>query len=187
MSTVPTKEPSTIRAGDFLTWSKDLSPDYRADQGWALAYTLINATTKLTINASADGAKFLVSVPAATSAGYAAGGYDWMARVSKGTEIYTVGSGRIQIEPNWAALSAYDGRSHARKMLEAIESAYEGRASNTQLEMEINGRRIQYMGAEELIKWHSHYKALVVQEDQAERFARTGINPRRVGVRLRRV
>lgn len=186
MATVPTTEPTSIRAGDFLTWLKTLS-DYPANAGWSLTYTLINSTTKLTITAGASGADFLVSVSAATSAGYAAGDYTWMARVTKATEIYTVGQGSITILPNLAALAIFDGRTHAKTMLEAIEAAFEGRASSTQLEYELNGRRIRNFSLEELITWRSYYKAEVAHEAAVESLAQTGINRRRIGVRCVRV
>lgn len=185
-ATVPTIEPASLRAGDFLTWLKTLA-DYPANAGWTLAYTLINATSKITITASASGADHLVSVPAATTAGYTAGTYQWMARVTKATEIYTVGSGSMIVQQNLAALTTFDGRSHATKMLEAIEAAFEGRASQTQMEMEINGRRLRHYGMDELIKWRSFYKAEVAKEASAASLARTGINRNRIGVRCTRV
>ena len=185
-ATIPATEPSSFRAGDLLAWTKSLS-DYPANAGWALVYTLINSATKITINASASGADFAVSVPAATTAGYTAGDYQWMARVTKTTEIYTVGTGTLTILPNLAAQATFDFRSHAKTMLEAIEAAFEGKASSTQLEMEINGRRIRSFSPAEMITWRSFYAAEVAKEAQAGSFARTGINPRRMGVRFSRV
>jgi hypothetical protein len=184
-ATIPTTEPSSFRAGDLLAWTKSLS-DYPANQGWALSYTLINSATKITINASASGADFSVSVPAATTAGYQAGTYQWMARVTKAAEIYTVAHGTVEILPNLAAQSTFDFRSHAKTMLDAIEAAFEGKASSTQLEMEIHGRRIRSFSPEEMIHWRSFYKTEVAKEAQAETFARTGMNPRRIGVRFSR-
>jgi|CXWL01.1.fsa_nt_gi hypothetical protein len=184
-ATIPSTEPSSFRAGDLLAWTKSLS-DYPANAGWTLVYTLINASAKITITASASGADFSVSVPAATTAGYTAGDYQWMARVTKATEIYTVGHGTVTILPNLAAATTFDFRSHAKTMLDAIEAAFEGKASSTQLEMEINGRRIRSFSPEEMIRWRSYYKQAVASEAQAESFARTGINPRRIGVRFSR-
>jgi len=182
----PTTEPTTFRAGDLLSWSKSLL-DYPASGGWTLAYTLINAAAKITINASASGADFLISIAASVTAAYTAGSYRWMARVTKGTDIYTVAEGMIEILPNLAALSTYDGRTHAKKMLEAIEAAYEGKASTTQLQLEINGRRIINFTPADLIKWRSFYQAEVAKEADADSFARTGINRRRIGIRCTRV
>jgi hypothetical protein len=186
MATVPTTEPTTIRAGDLLSWSKTLS-DYPASAGWALSYTLINASSKITINASASGADHLVSVAAATTGSYSAGGYTWIARVTKATEVYTIGQGSMQILPNLASLSTFDGRSHAKIMLEAIEAAIQGRASATQLRMSINNRSIEYLSPTELIKWLSFYRAEVAKEAQAETIRKTGVNPRNIGVRFHRV
>ena len=183
---VPTVEPASLRAGDFITWTKSLG-DFPANQGWALTYTLINRTTKLTVTAVASGADFLVSIPASTTTGYAVGQYQWMARVSKATEIYTVDQGLLTVLPNLAALTTLDFRSHARTMLEAIEAAYEGRASRIQLEMEINGRRVRELTPADLILWRNFYKSEVAKEDKAETFARLGINTRRIGVRFTRV
>lgn len=185
-ATIPTTEPSSFRAGDLLAWSKSLA-DYPANQGWALSYTLINAAAKLTITATTSGADLSVSVPAATTALYAPGRYQWMARVSKGLEILTVASGTMEILPNLATATTFDFRSHARTMLEAIEAAFVGKASSTQLSYSINGRTVQNLTPEQLIKWRSFYKAEVAKEAQAEKFSRTGINPRRIGVRFSRV
>lgn len=185
-ATVPTLEPQSFRAGDLLVWTKSL-PDYPANDGWSLAYTLINAAQKITINAVASGADFAVSVPAATTAPYAAGTYTWMARVTKALESYTVATGTMVIQPNLATLSIYDGRSHAQTMLEAIEAAFEGRASSLQLETEINGRRIRSYSPSELIEWQSFFKAQVAKEANAASIARTGIDRRKIGVRCVRV
>lgn len=186
-ATVPTIEPVSFRAGDFLTWTKSLT-DYPANQSWTLAYTLIHPTaTKITINATASGADHLVSVPAATTATYTAGAYTWMARVTKATEIYTVGSGSMEILPNLAALTTFDGRSHAQIMLDAIEATFEGRASQTQQEYELNGRSIRHYGLDELIQWRSFYKAELAKEGRAETLRRTGINRNKIGVRCIRV
>jgi len=188
VATIPTTEPVSFRAGDLLTWEKDLSL-YPANDGWSLAYTLINSAQKLSIASSASGAKHLVSVSAATTAAYVAGLYQWAARVTKTTEIYTIKSGTIEILPNIAAAGVltYDFRSHAKTMLDALEAAFEGRATSTQLEYQISGRQIRSMTPEDMITWRNYFKTEVVREQQAEQFARTGINPRRIGVRLVRV
>lgn len=185
-ATIPTTEPSSFRAGDLLAWTKSLA-DYPANDGWALSYTLINASSKITINASASGADFSVSVPAATTAPYTPGIYQWMGRVSKALEILTVAVGTIEILPNLATATTFDFRSHARTMLDAIEAAFEGKASSTQLSYSINGRTVENLTPEQLITWRSFYKMEVTKEAQAEKFARTGINPRRIGVRFTRV
>ena len=78
MADIPTTEPAAVNAGDTVRWRRALA-DYPASAGWALTYTLLNAAGKITITASAQGDDHLVSVPAATSAGWAAGDYAWRA------------------------------------------------------------------------------------------------------------
>ena len=107
--------------------------------------------------------------------------------VATTTEIYTVDTGSLTIQPNLAALSTFDGRSHAKVMVEAIEAAIQGRASSVQLRMAINNRSIEYLSPTELIKWLSFYRAEVAKEAQAETIRKTGANPRNIGVRCTRV
>ena len=68
----PTTEPATLIAGDTARWIKSL-PEYLASAGWALTYTLINATNKITFSAAASGDDHLVNVAAATTGSWAAG------------------------------------------------------------------------------------------------------------------
>lgn len=131
MVDVATQVPDSVFAGDLLAWTRDLS-DYPAST-WTLEYTLTNADEKLTISASADGDTHSVSVAAATTADYKAGRYRWFARVTNGLSIYTVEDGWIRILPD--PTKKVDWRSHARKMLDAIEAALEGAASKDQLNL----------------------------------------------------
>jgi hypothetical protein len=62
-----------------------------------------------------------------------------------------------------------DTRSHARKVLDAIEAAIEGRAGDTVQSYTIGGRQINKMSADELIKWRNYYLAQVQTEDDAAR------------------
>lgn len=182
MADIPTLEPTTANAGDTWRWNRTLA-DYPASAGWALSYTLINAAAKITINAAASGDDHAVTVSAATTAGYAAGSYDWRARVSKAGEVYTVGEGRITVRNAFAG-ATFDARSHARKTLEAIEATIEGRASSATLEYEIAGRRMKYIPAAELLKLRDKYRGEVAREDAATAVAAGLPDRRRVYVRF---
>ena len=111
----------------------------------------------------------------------------WILPLEDRHDFLTVASGTIDILPNLATATTFDFRSHARTMLDAIEAAFEGKASSTQLSYSINGRTVEHLTPEQLITWRSFYKMEVTKEAQAEKFARTGINPRRIGVRFHRV
>ena len=182
MADIPTLEPTTANAGDTWRWTRTLA-DYPASAGWALSYTLINGTTKITINASASGDAHAVTVSAATTAGYTAGTYDWRARVTKAGEVYTVGEGRLTVRNAYAG-STFDARSHARKTLEAIEAVIEGRASSSTLEYSIAGRSLKHIPAADLLALRDRYRAEVKREDAAAAVAAGLPDQRRVYVRF---
>lgn len=170
MATIPTTEPGSITAGDTIAWTKSLA-DYPATDGWSLNYRLINAEQKYDIAASASGSDHAVSVAAITSAGYAAGIYDWQATVTKAGERKTVGFGRMQILPNLAAESAgYDNRSTARKILDALLLAYQSAADNRAFvqEYEIAGRRMKFNNAADWITQINYWQAQVKAEERAQ-------------------
>lgn len=170
MAQIPTSVPASITAGDTLQWRISLA-DYLASAGWTLKYRLINSSAKYDITAAADSDDHLVTVAAATSAAYIAGTYSWQAYVEKATERFTVASGSIIVKPDLAgAAAALDTRSHARKMLAAIEAWLEGRDPGV-AEYEIAGRRMKYIPKNELIALRSRYQNEVRQEEAAERIS----------------
>lgn len=178
---IPTVEPAQIIAGDTLKFKISLG-DYPANEGWTLAYTLVNASTRITFSASADGTEHLVNVSAATTSGYAAGFYDWRAQVSKSGEVFTVRTGRFEVVSGFA--SATDARSHARTVLDNIEAVLENRATSKTLEYEIAGRRMKYIPVAELLQLRDKYKAEVAREEAASDVARGLGDRRRVYVRF---
>lgn len=179
---IPTIEPSTANAGDTWRWTRTLA-DYPASAGWVLSYTLINAASKITITAAASGDAHAVTVAAGTTAAYAAGTYDWRARVSLAGEVYTVGEGRITVRNAYAA-STFDARSHARKTLDAIEAVIENRASSAVAEYQIAGRQLKNIPVADLLALRDKYRAEVKREDAAAAVAAGLPDSRRVYVRF---
>lgn len=165
---IPTSEPTRIRAGDTLSWTKSLS-DYPADT-WALHYRIWNASSKYDITASADGADHLVSVTAATSATYVAGDYQWTSWVTSGAERYTISAGRITILPDIAAIASpgYDSRSTAKKTLDMLDAAMLAHGANAWVqEYEIAGRRMRFKDVGEFMAFRSKLQYEVAREEMA--------------------
>jgi hypothetical protein len=168
-----TTEPGRVTAGDTIAWTKTLA-DYPATASWVLSYTLINATSKITITATAggpSGADHVVNVPAATSAAWAAGTYAWQGVVTKGAERFTVGTGSMAIAANWAAAATLDTRSHAIKVLAAIEAYLESPANTAAASYEIAGRKLQRHSMTELLTLRDRYRAEAAREANAARLA----------------
>lgn len=170
---IPSCEPDEVHQGDTLSWTKSLA-DYLPADGWTLKYALSNADGRITIEASDNGdGTHLVSVAASTTDDYTAGIYTGQGYVENDAgERYTVWKGKIKIAAGLhldAAASGYDARSHACKVVDALEAAIEGRATSTQLATSIAGRSISLMGFDELERWLNYYKRIVSSEDAARR------------------
>jgi hypothetical protein len=183
--------PSTLRAGDTFSWTESL-PDYPASNGWTLTLVLSKyGQTLITIEATADGDDYAIAITAAVSALWTAGVYSWMAYVYKEveeviSEKYTLESGNLTILPDLTqAGSTTDLRSHAKKVLDAIEALLEGKTDV--ISYSIAGRSISKMTPTELIKWRSFYKTEYQRELEAEAIARGEDNPRRIGVRFQKL
>ena len=183
MTTTPTTEPARIIAGDTSKWLKTLA-DYPASAGWALVYTLINATAKITINATAQGDDHLATASAATTAAWEAGTYTWRAQVSKAGEVYTVGTGQIVVEPSFS-VDTLDSRTPSKVMLDAVEAVMLKTASSNVQEYEIAGRRLKHYSMGELLQLRDRLRGEVAREQAATNAANgTGGVPGRIYVRF---
>lgn len=175
----------TLIAGDTLSFPTSV-PEYPASDGWTLTYRLVprSSGSVITITASAVGDDYEVNEAAAVTALWGAGEYTWAGYVTKGTERYTVDQGTITVKPNPGSATTWDGRTHARKTLDAIEAVIANRATMDQEEYAINGRSLKRTPVAELIKLRSFYKAEVFREEEAERMSAGLGSRRRVYVRF---
>lgn len=171
MPTIPTTEPTSITAGDTLSWSKSLA-DYPATE-WTLKYRLVNAAGKVDITAAADGSNYLVGVTSAISAGYAAGTYAWTAWLEKTGERVTVGSGTLIIKPDLAVQNSFDARTDAAIVVDQLMAAYKTFTATQGhvAEYEIAGRKMKYRSSAEILDALNHWKAILAAEKRAERIA----------------
>jgi hypothetical protein len=163
---IPTKEPISIRAGDTIQWTReDLTADYPASS-WTLTYTIINSAAKYTVTATADSEYFDVTIAKATSALYTPGIYTLTGRVSDATYAYTVYTGTLEILPDLTASTTYDTRSHARIMLDYIESTLEGKADDATLDIlsKTFGDKNIARNPELLMRWKTYYESIYSSE-----------------------
>lgn len=177
----PTTEPARLIAGDTARWLI-AGADYPATDGWSLAYSLVNAATRISFSSTADGVDHLINVPAATTASWAPGAYEWRAQAVHATlGTFTIRSGSTTVQPAFGA--AVDARSHAAKALAAIESYLET-GSNLAAGYEIAGRRLNRYPLPDLLALRDRYRAEVAR-DQAAADAARGLPSRaRVFVRF---
>ena len=170
---VLTTEPATIVSGDLLQWKRtDLGTDY-ANGSYTLSYKARlegTGSTVITITASASGDDFLVSVGQSTTASYTAGDYRWQAYITRNSdsERLTIDSGTFEVAANRSASTA-DPRSHAKTMLDKIESILEGRADGDVAAYSINGRSLTKLDITDLLMWRDRYRADYLREVHRER------------------
>ena len=181
MTDIPSKEPTKIRAGDSLKWTKSLT-DYPASI-WTLTYSLVNAEQSITIIASAEVDEHIVSVLPAVTANYRTGRYTYIGRVTNGTESYTASEGFIYIEHNLAA-GITDLRTQNEIILEALNASIAKKATKDQQMLSIEGRQIQRYSFPDLIAAQKHYKQLVATERRAANFAKSGANTNLIRARF---
>jgi hypothetical protein len=188
-ATIPTTEPSSLRAGDTWAWTRTLD-DYPAPT-WTLKYRFKNASTGFEIVATASGSDHAVSVAASTTSGYTRGDYTWVAWVESGAEKYTVDQGNAEILVDYrtaTVTTGVDDRSHAKKTLDAIEAVIEGRATKDQMKYTIatssGSRTLELTPYPDLVRLHSRYSRMVAGELAAERL-RNGLSTNAfIGVRF---
>lgn len=178
----PERVPAQIVAGDTLKIvSAQLAADYPASAGWAVSWLFVPISGGVPVTqAGADDVDgWTCTVSAATTASWPAAPWRWTVRAVKSGETLTVQSGETRVLPN-PSTSNVDHRSHAEKVLSALEAAIEGRASKTDLEVQFeDGRRIKFMPHAELLAMRDTYAAKVA----AEQRVRTG-GPMRILARL---
>ena len=138
-SNAPTREPTEIIKGDYTSWKRtDLGGDYN-NTLYTLSYIARSDGTparKIEITAVADGADYLVELSSAVTGAYTIANYHWSAYITRISD-----SARTQIDSDiWTvkadkATDSDDPRALPRQMLDYIEAAYLGRATNQQLDV----------------------------------------------------
>jgi hypothetical protein len=160
---IPSTPPAELRAGDTAKWRREL-PDYPASASWQLKVTLVGQQGAHTVTADADGDAFVFTLLASITAAWVAGRYVRTEYVTNGTERYTIETGEILLLQDLAvATGAVDTRSHARKVLDAIEAWLESKAPTAGL-VEVAGRKVQNYPLADLLALRDRYRAEVRRE-----------------------
>ena len=185
--TIPTKEPTEVFSGDTVAWRReDLSADYPATS-WVLKYYFRGPSQPTTIQASADGAKFAITITAATTATWNEGTYWWAAVVTKAAEAYTVATGTCFVKKNFATADAlYDGRTHVKRTLDQLEGTIERLAAQDLASYTIAQRAAVRQRLEELVKLRDLYAAKYKAEQDQEAVAAGATRSNQIKVQFTR-
>lgn len=170
----PNTEPTTIIAGDLTQWRKEDYAVYALGGAHSLVYTFRPAGggPHVDVTATVSGSEFRVAMLGSVTDTMPPGRWYWSAylvRTSDSSRVQ-VDDGEVIVEAN-RQTNAADTRSHARRTLDAIEAAIEGRATDTVQSYTIGGRQINKMDAKELMTWRNYYRNEVQAEEDANRRA----------------
>lgn len=158
------KLPTLVVAGTTLKFIRDYDLD---PASWTSTAYFTNSANSYSVTASDNGdGRFLFNASAAVTTAWVAGDYKLSIQSTDGSETYVIEAGSVLVEP--ALGSATDVRSHAKKVLDALEAMLEGKASQDQLSYSIRGRSLSRMSPAELLDWRDRYRSEVNREKQKE-------------------
>jgi len=171
----PTQEPDLLVVGDRWMWRRpDLVADYPTAD-YALTYEFHEdsgggGSHKFTITATETTTDYIVEIASATTANYTAGEYNWYAFITRSSDSQriAVDEGHTKLELNFANTNA-DNRSHAKKVLDAIQAVIENRASQDQMSYSIAGRSLSRMSIDDLMRFRDRYRAEYNKEIKQKR------------------
>jgi len=164
--------PETIRAGDTVKVKRsDIGTDYPNSTYTAKfeARCFDHKVDTISITATADGDDYLFTFLATATANYHVGDWAFIITVTDGTNRVTVDEGTFKVLQNIPTDNTTDTRSHARIVLDKIETLLEGKADADVQNYSINNRSLTKMSIDELLKWRDYYRTEVLREKRIER------------------
>ena len=164
----PTSEPVEMVAGDRWAWKDSATGTAYSTASHTLSYSLRREETghEITITATASGTDYLIEVASTVTTGYPSGQYYWQKYITRTSDSarISIASGILKVLPN-RDTDTTDPRTHARKVLSAIEAVIEGRSTRDQEEYRIAGRMLRRTPLKELLDMRNYYAAKVRAEE----------------------
>lgn len=163
----PISEPNELQLGDFWAWKRtDLSTDYpTASYSLSYEFNLVDGSTaaNFTLTATESNDEYIIEVSNTTS--YTSGEYNWVSYITRSSDSARIklSEGFTEIQENYATTTS-SVRSHAKKVLDAIEAVIENRATMDQSSMSIAGRSLSRLTIDELLQFRDRYKAEYLKE-----------------------
>ena len=163
----PTSVPNELQLGDYWAWKKDkLYNDYPLDL-YSLSYefNLVDGSTASNFTLTATEANNTYYIEESSTTSYTKGEYNWVEYITRTSDSARIklSEGFIEIQENYATTNS-SVRSHAKKVLDAIEAVIENRATMDQSSMSIAGRSLSRLSIDELLLFKDRYKAEYLKE-----------------------
>ena len=154
--------PEKFICGETIKVEKLSVSDYSAVD-WDLTVIVRGSgeSAYLEYEAGKDGDYFTINID---TSDLPAGFYGYQAKVSNESENYYIETGSFNVLTAYDVNNPHDTRTHAHKMLDAIEALLEGRATNEQKRIKINNREIEHHTLKELTDLRDYYKAEIARK-----------------------
>jgi len=161
-TSIPEKEPVTIYKGETVVWTRKDLTDYPVGS-YAMSWSArleSNGGTAFTATVTEVDDYYKFTLDNSATGGYTTGDYVWVLKVtqSSDSEELIIDTGKITVKDNYFGTTG-DTRSHAKIMLDKIESLIEGRADADVSSYSIAGRSLNKLSVQELTEWRNYYKA----------------------------
>jgi hypothetical protein len=168
---VPFGEPLKLTAGDRVQWKVNLE-SFPVSEDWTITYHLRANVPGGIFNIEADdsGSDYEIDIDADETATWPAGKYYWEAYASKSGDRKKVGSGVIEVLPNFSTIETpHDGRTTARMILDSIDAVMKNRATHDQQRyvMQACGRSVDKVPIADLLKFRDYWLTQVLAEESA--------------------
>ena len=171
----PTQEPEQVVTGDRFAWQRpDLVSDYPlADYTMTYHFSKDSGgggTHHFTLSSTEADDNYYFEKPSSETASLTAGDWEWQLYA-----IRTSDSERITLDYGITKFAIgeldtnNDLRSHAKKVLDALEAVIQGRASIDQSSMSIAGRSLSRMSIDEIMTFRDRYKTEYLKEVKKSR------------------
>ena len=187
--------PTSIRAGDTVLFEDGpfTTPDGRSidPATWTLTYYLRGTVqqSSASVVGTADGVKWDFTIAASTTETWVAGQWYYQAVATLSTEKFTVRDGKFTVLESMqftAPAPGFDGRTQAKKDLDAVQAAIRAMVSGGAVtEYSIGNRSVKKMSVSDLLELESRLKAVVARENRAQSIANGLGNPQNVFVRFK--
>tara|TARA_Y100000289_G_C3872448_1_gene124233 strand:+ start:14 stop:640 length:627 start_codon:yes stop_codon:yes gene_type:complete len=173
---IATKEPIVIRKGDTIIWKRtDITTDYPTDS-YSMSWTArleSNGSTSFDATVTEVDDYYKFTIDNSDSGGLTVGHYIWALKVTQtsDSETLVIDTGKIEVKDNLFGTTG-DVRSHAKIMVDKIESILEGKADSDVNSYSIGNRSLSKMSVDELLQWRDYYRAEYNREVRKERMDR---------------
>ena len=165
--------PESFRSGDILKVERsDFAIDYPPTTFTAVfkARKVDAGGTNFSVQATNNNGNFLFTFSSSATANYTVGMYKYVVTVTdSSSNRVTVDEGKIEVLEDLINTSTTELRSHAKILLDKIESLLSGKADSDVSNYSINNRSLTKLSVDELLKWRDYYKAEYLREIREQR------------------